>query len=220
MAQATTAEHRTVADLLEALGDISPARVRLRPAPGTATERDVIAVRKRDRKLFELVDGTLVEKAMGVHESLWAAVLIGFIEEFLKRHDIGVVTAPDGTMRLMPGLVRIPDVAFISWARFPGDKIPHNPIPDLVPDLAVEVLSESNTKREMERKLREYFEAGVRLVWYADPKERAVVVHTPDGRSVRLGEEDTLDGGDVLPGFALPLRDWFARADRRGPRGA
>ncbi len=220
MAQATTAGHETVADLLEALGDISPARVLLRPAPGTATERDVIAVRKRDRKLFELVDGTLVEKAMGVNESLWAAVLIGFIEEFLKRHDIGVVTAPDGTMRLMPGLVRIPDVAFISWERFPGDKIPRDPIPDMVPDLAVEVLSASNTKREMERKLREYFEAGVRLVWYADPRTRTVEVHTPDGRSVRLGEGDTLDGGDVLPGFALPLRDWFARADRRGPRGA
>jgi Uma2 family endonuclease len=218
MAQAsTTTEFETIADLLEALGDVPPGRVRLRPAPGTATEQDLLNDRNR---LCELVDGTLVEKAMGYRESIWAMVLGWYIEDFLRRHDLGVVSGPDGTMRLMPGLVRIPDVAFTSWDRFPGGEIPKDPIPDLAPDLAVEVLSASNTKREMERKLREYFEVGVRLVWYADPAALVVDVHTPDGRSVRLGEDGVLDGGDVLPGFVLPIREWAARADRRGPRGA
>jgi Uma2 family endonuclease len=222
MAQATTAtEFNTIADLLEALGDVPPGRVRLHPTPGTATEQDVINVRNsKERRLCELVDGTLVEKAMGYRESLWAMVLGWYIGDFLRQHDLGVVSGPDGTMRLMPGLVRIPDIAFTSWDRFPGGEIPKDPIPDLAPDLAVEVLSASNTKREMERKLREYFEAGVRLVWYADPAALVVDVHTPDGRSVRLGEDGTLDGGDVLPGFVLPLREWFDEADRRGPRGA
>src|SRR5687768_16318248 len=103
-----------MADLLEALGDVPPDRVRLRPAPGTATERDVVEVQTREGRPCELVDGVLVEKPMGLRESLWACVLIGILEDFLKRHDLGIVTAPDGAMRLMPGLVRIPDVSFIS----------------------------------------------------------------------------------------------------------
>lgn len=79
----------------------------------------------------------------------------------------------------------------------------------MVPDWAVGVLSVSNTDREMARKLDDYFTAGVRLVWYIDPRARTVEVNTPPDRFVSLGEGDTLDGGDVLPGFALPLRELF-----------
>jgi Uma2 family endonuclease len=214
-----TASRWTIAELLEALGDVPPDRVRLRPAPGTATERDVIDVRAREGRLCELVDGVLVEKAMGLRESLWACVLIGVLEEFLKRNDLGIVTGPDGAVRLMPGLVRIPDVSFISWGRLTEPEILNQPIPGLAPDLAVEVRSASNTEREMKRKLREYFKAGVRLVWFADPATRTVRVYTSVRRSTLLGEDGTLEGGDVLPGFALSLRDWFARADRKAPPG-
>jgi Uma2 family endonuclease len=212
------ADRWTVADLLERLGQVPPERVRLRPAPGTATEQDVLDVEAREDRLCELVDGVLVEKAMGLYESVVAVVLIGILEEFLKRNDLGIVVGEAGMMRLAAGLVRIPDVAFISWDCLPGRKVPRRPIPDLAPDLAVEVLSESNTAKEMACKLREYFRAGARLVWYADPVARTVRVHTSPRRSALLGEADTLDGGDVLPGFALPVRDWFARADRSGPR--
>jgi Uma2 family endonuclease len=117
----------------------------------------------------------------------------------------------------MPGLVRIPDVSFIVWGRMPPADAPAKPIPDLSPDLAVEVLSESNTRREMERKLQEYFEAGASLVWYIDLRARTVTVYTAPDQSTVLGESATLDGGDLLPGFALPLRELFARASRRGP---
>ena len=79
-------------------------------------------------------------------------------------------------MRIAPGLVRIPDVSFICWDRLPGRESPREPIPDLAPDLAVEVLSEGNTKAEMARKVREYFEAGVKLVWLIDPKKRTARV--------------------------------------------
>jgi Uma2 family endonuclease len=117
-------------------------------------------------------------------------------------------------MRLFPGLVRMPDAAFVSWDRIPGGRIPEEPIPDLTPDIAIEVLSEGNTPGEMERKRKEYFAARVRLVWMVDPIHRTVTVYTAPDRFTVLGENDVLDGGDVLPGLAIPLRDLFAELDR------
>ena len=87
------------------------------------------------------------------------------------------------------------------------------------PDLAVEVLSESNTAEEMARKLREYFAAGVRLVWMIDPRDRTATVFTGPELSRMLDETHTLDGGDVLPGFQLPLRDLFAELDLQAGAG-
>src|SRR5207247_2482726 len=102
-------------------------------------------------------------------------------------------------------------VSFVSWDKLPGHELPDEPIPGLVPDLAVEVLSKGNTASEMRRKLKDYFLAGVRLVWFLDTRTRTAAVYTaPDSKTV-LPENGTLDGGDVLPGLALPLRDVFAR---------
>jgi Uma2 family endonuclease len=203
----------TVADLLKRLGDIPPHRVRLVPTPGTATEKDVLEAEARHDRLCELVDGVLVEKTMGYEEAVLATLLAHFLTDHVLRHDLGLVTGADGTIRLMPGLVRIPDVAFVSWERLPRRKVPRKPIPDLAPDLAVEVLSKGNTRKEMSRKLREYFEAGVRLVWFVDPRTRSTRVYTDPRRSVLIGEEQALDGGAVLPGFTLPLRQLFAQLD-------
>jgi Uma2 family endonuclease len=201
-----------VAELLHQLGDIPPERVRLHPTPGQATERDLL---KPGAKLCELVDGTLVEKAMGYDESLLAGKFLASLFVFVERHRLGEVTAPDGTLRLMPGLVRIPDIAFIARKNLPKRGEPRSPIPDLVPDLAIEILSKGNTKAEMERKVREYFEVGVRLVWLIDPKTRTAVVHTSPKASTKLAVGQSLDGGDVLPGFALPLAELFECLDRR-----
>ncbi len=206
----------TMADLLEQLGDIPPSRVLVRPAPGTATERDVIDIRDRENRLCELIDGTLVEKAMGLEESGYAALMVYYLIDFLMRNRLGRAYGADGTMRLFPGLVRIPDAAFVSWARHPGKGA--GPMPDLAPDLVVEVLSKGNTKGEMDRKLRDYFKAGVRLVWYVDPKKRTARVYTAPSRSTLLREDDQLDGGDVLPGFRLRLRTWFDEAARTSRR--
>jgi Uma2 family endonuclease len=207
----------TIADLLERLGGISPARIRFRPPPGTATERDVIAIHDREKRLCELVDGVLVEKVMGFYES-WLAMTLGrHLGTFVDRHDLGVVVGADGMMRLAPGLVRIPDVSFLAWDRIPGREVTDEPLPDLAPDLAIEVLSKGNTKKEMDRKLREYFDVGVRLVWFVLPKKRLMRVYTAPDRFTQLDADQTLDGGAVLPGFALPLRDLFDRPRR--PRG-
>jgi Uma2 family endonuclease len=210
---------RTLADLLEQLGDVPLCRILVEPAPGTATEQDVIDVEAREKRLCELVDGVLVEKPMGFYESRVAIVLSHFLENFLDEHDLGIVVGEAGMMRMGTGLVRIPDVSFIAWDRLPDRQIPRRPIPDLVPDLAVEVLSESNTDKEMERKRGEYFQAGVRLAWFIDPVERTAEVYTAPDQPTATGQDGALDGGDVLPGFVLPLRELFARADRQRPRG-
>ncbi len=155
----------TLADLLDQLGGIAPERVRLPPPPGTATEKDVLKVHARQGRLCELVDGVLVEKGMGFLESVLASALIEVLQGFVKPRNLGLVAGEAGMMRLAPGLIRIPDVAFISWERLPGQRMPREAIPDLAPDLVVEVLSTSNTEAEMARKRREYFAAGARLVW-------------------------------------------------------
>src|SRR5439155_23923660 len=155
----------------------------------------------------ELVDGTLVEKGMGYHESLLAGVFIEVLRQFVVPRNLGVVATPDGMVRLFPGLVRGPDVAFASWDRFPNRKVPEEPIPSLAPDLVIEVLSKSNTRPEMKRKRGEYFAAGVLLVWEVDRKRRRVSVYTPDGAVTVLEASQRLEGGDVLPGFTLELSD-------------
>jgi Uma2 family endonuclease len=202
----------TAAELVQKLGNIPLERICFKPPPGTATERDLLAAMRRYDRLYELVDGTLVEKTMGLSESMIAGQILIEIGLFGRQHDLGMPAGADGTVRLLKGLVRIPDVSFFRWDKLPGRVLPSKPIPDLYPDLAVEVLSENNTKEEMIRKLKEYFLAGVRLVWMIDPRKRSVAVYTaPDAPAAILNESQSLDGGNVLPGFTLPLAELFAR---------
>lgn len=208
-------EMLTFADLLDELGGISPSRVRLRPTPGKATEKDVIRIEAQENRLFELVDGVLVEKAMGARESFLATHISFLLKVFLQNNDLGAVLGADGMLRLRPRLVRIPDVSFISWDQILGGEFPEEPIPDLYPDLAVEVLSPSNTPREIERKLSEYFAAGCRLAWIVDPKTRTADVYTSSDDCQHLRPTQSLDGGDVLPGFKLSLKELFASTRRR-----
>jgi Uma2 family endonuclease len=203
-------------DLVERLGGISLSRILIDPAPGTATESDVIEAARRYSRLFELVDGVLVEKAMAYRESLFALFLARILLEFVEPRNLGLVSGADGTMKLFGGLVRIPDVAFASWDRIPGRVIPKEPVPSLTPDLVIEVLSESNTPAEMERKRGEYFDSGVRLIWEADLELRVVTVFAREGNVTILDATRTLDGGDVLPGFTLPLDVLFSKLDQRG----
>ncbi len=203
-------EWATVADLWDRLGQVPLARIRLTPTPGTAVETDVSDSIDHADRICELVDGVLVEKTMGYMESLLALAIGEFLRRFVREWKLGIVLGPDGTLRISPRQVRIPDVCFISWDRFPGGKLPATPLLAVAPDLAVEVLSEGNTEAEMRRKLRDYFAAGVRLVWCVDVCTRTTNVYTALERCTVLGADDVLTGGDVLPGFELPLRELFA----------
>ena len=207
---------RTLADLMRRLGGVPLDRVRFHPAPGTATVQDVIDLAEREDVLCELVEGVLVEKTMGLRESRLATFLGSLLLPFVLARNLGIVTGADGTMEIMPNLVRIPDLAFTNWDRMPGRRQPLEPVPELVPNLAVEVLSNSNTPGEMLAKRNDYFGAGVELVWEIDPVAQTVAVYTAPVGLMTLGVGDVLDGGTVLPGFALPLAQLFGEMDRQG----
>jgi Uma2 family endonuclease len=206
---------RTLAEMVERLGDIPLERILWDPLPGTATEKDVLAEPGGNKRLCELVDGVLVEKPMGYFESRLAIILAHLIETFLEEHDLGIVLGADATLKLAPGSVRLPDVAFISWKHFPNRDLPEVQILQQSPDLAVEMLSPTNTRKEMDRKRRDYFAAGTQLVWEVEPLDRIVRVYVSPEDHLELTEEQTLDGGKVLPGFRVKIKDWFARA-RKG----
>jgi len=201
----------SVADLLRRLGRIPAFRVRLNPPPGTATEKDVVRYNESKLKtaICELVDGTLVEKAMGWNESEIAILIAGALLAFVKPRKLGKVLGADGMQRMVPGLIRIPDVSFFARGRLTKAQHGKMPIAPVAGDLVVEVVSKSNTKPEIARKLNEYFAAGSRLAWVVEPKTGTVRVHTAPDDFVVLGQDGWLDGGNVLPGFRMAVRDLF-----------
>jgi Uma2 family endonuclease len=203
-------------ELVSDIGNVPSNRIVHVPAPGRATIEDAVRLNNLGHKC-ELVDGTLVEKAMGWQESLIAAVLIEILGGFVREKNLGVVVGADGFIELFPSLVRAPDVSFFSWSRLPDNRIPDAPIPSIVPDLAIEVLSLGNTRAEMARKMREYFHAGVRLVWMVDVRARTVAVYTSPTAVQVYAEADGLEAFGVLPGLMVDLKLVFGELDRRCP---
>ena len=204
--------HQTLADLVERLGGIPLSRIWCDPPPGTANEGDVLRYKcsgNGEKHLLELIDGTLVEKPVGLRESILAVFLARMIGNFVADGNLGWVAGTDGPFRLAPGSVRYPDVSFISRTRFP-DGLPEDQIGQFDPDLAIEVLSPSNTTAEMQRKREELFAAGTRLVWMVDLSTRSVRIYRDPNRFQELTETDELDGEDVLPGFTLSIQELFA----------
>ena len=205
-----------VQDLVERLGNVPLERIRLRPPPGTATEKDVLAAEREPRKrLCELIDGVLVEKPTGTREALIASLLGYFLWEYVRPRGCGVVLGADGMLRIFPGRVRIPDVSFIASERLPKGELPDDAIAEIAPNLAVEILSRSNTGKEIELKLRDYFQSGAELAWVIQPKTRTADVYTPAEEKRHLSKNQSLDGGSVLPGFKLPLKTLFASPGRK-----
>jgi Uma2 family endonuclease len=209
----------TIADLLGRLGDIPPERVRLEPTPGTATEADVVRFSEKDDTLYELVDGTLVEKAMGWGEMKLEGWIYRLFSRHLEEHDIGEAYVGTGMIRLGKGRVRGPDVTVMLWEHVTTEEEDaKHPIARTVPDLVVEVISRSNTPKEMARKRKEYFAAGTKVVWQVYPKTKSVEVYTSPGRFRTLAINDTLDGGPVMPDFRLPVRTLFTPPTKPGTR--
>ena len=177
------------------------------------------AIEAKENRLCELVEGTLVEKAVGFEESRVALQLGQLINVLSRRGRPGDLRRRRRHDADRSGSGTDPDVSFISWERLPGRESPREPVPDLAPDLAVEVLSEGNTPAEMRRKVGEYFDAGVQLVWLIDPRKRTAQVYTSPTHSIEVRADQSLDGGDVLPGFSVGLADLLdrGRRQREGP---
>jgi Uma2 family endonuclease len=160
----------------------------------------------------ELIRGEVVERLPTNFEHLsLVGVLTRLLGNHAAEHGLGVVGG-EGGFRLErdPDTVLAPDVAFVRGDRVPPREQWRHGFPDLAPDLVVEILSPSDSAAAINDKLLTYHDAGVRQVWIVDPGRRAVSVATPDGLVRILRSGDTLDGGDVLPGFVLPIADLFA----------
>ena len=212
MAQKTRPD---IAEWLRSLGNVPLDRIVMDPLPGTATEADLLRLVEGD-KLVELVDGTLVEKPVGWIESRIAMALAVALGNFITPRRLGYLAGADGTLRMKSGRVRLPDISFVSVDDVPGGILPAEPIPELPPTLAVEVVSESNTAEEMRQKTMEYFESGARLVWLVYPKTRSIAVFDqPAAEPARVVTDgDVLDGGEAVPGFTVEVSEVFAPLTR------
>jgi Uma2 family endonuclease len=210
----------TVAELLDQLGGIPAHRVLLKPTPGTAAEEDVLKALARPRKrICELIDGTLVEKVTRTPKAILGSYLASLLWNHVREHNLGIVLGGDGAVRLRPGNVRYHDTCFIPWDLVPADQ-DEEKIWSVTPTLAAEVLSKSNTEKEIDRKLSDLFSTGCKLAWVIDPRTKNAKVYTSAKRFKELDETGTLDGGKVLPGFKLPLSDLFSatRRPKKKPR--
>jgi Uma2 family endonuclease len=163
-----------------------------------------------DEPLYEVVDGVRVEKPpMSTAAGVIASELGQNMGVFARSRKLGRVV--NEVLFELPAPVdrqRRPDVAFVSHDRWAPDRlIPHTDPWPVVPDLTVEVLSPNDLHSAVLGKVREYFQAGVRLVWVIQPSESQIYVYTSPTKNRILIPGDTLDGGDVLPGFSASVAD-------------
>jgi len=160
---------------------------------------------------YELVGGELIELAgAGALHNLIVGVLYKLLDAFVQSGDLGL-TFTDNTgyiLRRGPDVVRIPDLSFVSWERVPTDGVPEGYMP-VAPDLAVEIVSPNDRADDVHDKVREYQQAGVRLVWILWPKHGSATVHEHGVIARELGPDDVLDGGDVLLGLRLRVGALF-----------
>lgn len=178
--------------------------------PTTLMTADELLALPDDGYTYELVEGELrrMQPTSGEHSRVELYVAF-WLMSFVYLHRLGKVYGSDTGFRLKrsPDTVLCPDTSFVRTERVPQDD--RSGIMELAPDLAVEVISSSNTINEMDDKVAAYLEAGTSLIWVVRPKRRQVRVYTPDGLIRILGADDVPDGGNVLPGFSLPVVDVF-----------
>ena len=163
--------------------------------------------------LYEVVNGRVVEPPpMGVFESLISnklhtAVMLHFGTAGLHEHT-GVELLFQ--LRAKPVLQRRPDLAFVSYERWPKDRrLPETAAWEVVPNLAVEVISPTDRAVKVLRKIDDYFQAGVQQVWVVFPRDGRLFLHSGPTSITVLDASDTLDGGAIFPGFRIKLADLF-----------
>jgi Uma2 family endonuclease len=158
----------------------------------------------------ELVDGELVRMSPSfLPEARVVRTVQRILDNFVFPRHLGEIFGPDLGYELTPHRVRAPDVSFVSAEKFAAYGNPQE-FAKVVPDLAVEVISPEVKYGYLQRKIRDYFEAGVRLLWIVDPALQTVTVHRSPVDLRVLTTADTLSGEDVLPGFSCPAAELFA----------
>ncbi len=163
-----------------------------------------------DDMLYEVVDGQFVEKPMGAYSGLLALYLYKLLDEYVSRQRLGtVVTEIVFILDTKRDLRRRPDVAFVSSERWPiGQLPPPEGDWDLIPDLAIEVLSPGDKHPTLLKKINEYFRYGVREVWVAAPEERMVYCYS-DPKTVRILDANDTLSTTLLPGWSVNVGAWL-----------
>jgi Uma2 family endonuclease len=187
-----------------------PAVYRAQAEPETRVVTAEELFQYPDSEYYELVRGvpSVSEPPGGVHGSV-ASRIVARLADHVERLGLGSVLVEAGyVLKRSPDTVRGPDVSFMSLTRLPPDRIPEQFIPG-APDLAVEILSPSSRWSDVEEKIADYFAAGARLVWMVDLVERRAIVRYPDRPPRIVAAGESLDGEDVVPGFALALAELF-----------
>ncbi|MGE3073258.1 MAG: Uma2 family endonuclease [Dehalococcoidia bacterium] len=172
------------------------------------TPEDLLSMPDRGR--YELVDGQLQERHMRFESSMIALVINARLVAHVLANRLGWVAQSDGGLQIFansPTKVRFADGAFISRARAP--QRPGDGHLRIAPDLVLEVVSPNDVAGEVDVKVAEYLEAGVRLIWVVYPETKAVHIFRPGGQDSRVTAGGTLSGEDVVPGFELPVSDIF-----------
>ncbi len=162
-----------------------------------------------DDKLREIVDGQVVEwDVTNVDHGFFAGVLARILGVFIYQHRLGMLATNDAMVRILGSAhhARGADIAFFARGRIPKDRRAAATV--TTPDLVIEILSPSDRAVDVQAKVRDWLRAGVRLLWYIDPVSGTTAVYADD-RLTYVDPDDALDGGEVLPGFSLRLRDVF-----------
>jgi Uma2 family endonuclease len=160
---------------------------------------------------YELVKGEVVKMAPpgGVHGGT-ATNIASALHTFVRQHDLGRVVVESGfRLESQPDTVRGPDVAFVSKERLPAEGLPRAFF-TIAPDLAVEVVSPSDTASDMEQKVQDYLRNGAQRVWVVYPDTRTIVVYRPDGTARVFSGDATIEDPELLPGFSLSLQEIFS----------
>jgi Uma2 family endonuclease len=163
---------------------------------------------RHDGYKAELVNGEVKMSPAGLRHERIGVKLIMLLERFLETQPLGHVYGSSAGYTLLNGDVRSPDVSFVTLTRLPGGRDPDD-YAEFPPDLAVEILSPHDRVRDLNDRLAEYFDFGVRLVWVLDPKRQTVTVYRSWADAHTLRADELLDGGDVLPGFAGRVGEIF-----------
>ena len=164
-----------------------------------------------DQTGAEFIDGQLKEKSMGFKSEAIAIELVIVLGGFVRAAKLGRVFGSATPYRCFPSdprQVRKPDVSFVAAARLPAGELPEVNAP-FAPDLAVEVVSPTDTYEYLEQKVADYRSAGVRLIWVVNPATRSVLIRRLDRTCAELDEAGALDGEDVVPGFTCPVAALF-----------
>jgi Uma2 family endonuclease len=173
------------------------------------TPADLLAM--PDGKMYELVDGQLVEKNVSTRSSPVEGLLFGDVFAHCRHNKLGPAWPGTHGFQCFPGhpnKVRKPDVSLVKAERFAAEMLDMG-FMTIAPDLAAEVISPGDLVYEVYAKVEEYLQAGVPLVWVIDPENRVVDVYRKNGTISRLRESDELLGEDVLPGFHCRVADLF-----------